>query len=147
MRVIAQEIRKIVQEATGTVSSMDPDRVSFKASPDTWSKKEILGHLIDSVANNHQRFVRGAYNAAADFPPYKQNDWVRIQQYNQSNWGDLIALWSAYNFHLCHIIERLPEEALSAPCNIGKEDPVSLEFVIMDYVRHLRHHIRVLLEE
>ena len=126
---------------------MLPDRVSFKASPDKWSRKEILGHLIDSAANNHQRFVRGGYNAAADFPPYSQNDWVRIQKYHESEWKDLIALWSAYNLHLCHVIERLPEEALSAPCNIGKEEPVTLAFVIKDYLRHLQHHMEVLLEE
>ncbi len=147
MKETVNEIRRIVANSNGTLSSMPPDRVSFKASPDKWSRKEILGHLIDSAANNHQRFVRGGYNAAADFPPYSQNDWVRIQKYDESEWKDLIALWSAYNLHLCHVIERLPEEALSAPCNIGKEEPVTLALVIKDYLRHLRHHMQVLLEE
>ena len=147
MKEIADEIRTIVASSVGTLSSMQPDEVSFKASPDKWSKKEILGHLIDSAANNHHRFVRAGYSAAADFPPYSQNDWVRIQKYNESEWTDLIALWSAYNLHLCNIIDRLPGEAFSAPCNIGKEEPVSLEFVIKDYLRHLRHHMEVILEE
>ena len=147
MNEIAHEIRTVVCEAAVPLSSMNPVQAAFKESPDRWSKKEILGHLIDSAANNHQRFVRAAYNAAADFPPYKQNDWVRIQQYNKSEWADLIALWSAYNLHLCNVIERLPDEVLSAPCNIGKEEPAPLEFVIKDYLRHLRHHVSVLLTE
>jgi hypothetical protein len=147
MKEIADEIRAIVANALGPLSSITPGKASFKENPDKWSKKEILGHLTDSAANNHQRFVRAGYNAAADFPPYSQNEWVRIQKYNESEWTDLIAFWSAYNLHLCHIIDRLPEEALSSPCNIGKEEPVTLEFVIKDYLRHLRHHMNVILEE
>ncbi len=147
MKEMADEIRAIVANALGPLSSIAPGKTSVKENPDKWSKKEILGHLIDSAANNHQRFVRAGYNAAADFPPYSQNDWVRIQKYNESEWADLIAFWSAYNLHLCHIIDCLPEEARSSPCNIGKEEPVSLEFVIKDYLRHLRHHMEVLLAE
>jgi len=147
MKEIVNEIRAIVKNAVDSLSSMDPGRVSVRENPSQWSKKEILGHLIDSAVNNHHRFVRGAYNAASDFPVYNQNDWVRVQQYNRSEWVDLIALWSTYNLHLGDVIERLPEEALSSPCNIGLEEPVSLEFVIKDYVRHLRHHIDAILEE
>ncbi|MBN2241745.1 MAG: DinB family protein [Acidobacteria bacterium] len=147
MKGIANEIRAIVTHALGPLSSLTPGEASFKENSDRWSKKEILGHLIDSAANNHQRFVRAGYNTAADFPPYSQNDWVRIQKYSESEWKDLIALWSAYNLHLCHIIERLPGEALSAPCNIGREEPVSLEFVVKDYLRHLKHHVEVILEQ
>ena len=147
MKEIADEIRTIVDNSLGPLSSMPTDKVSFKAGPDKWSRKEILGHLIDSAANNHQRVVRGGYNSAENFPPYNQNDWVRIQKYDESEWTDLIALWSAYNLHLCHVIERLPEDALSAPCNIGKDEPVTLEFVVKDYLRHLKHHMEVILEE
>jgi hypothetical protein len=126
---------------------MRPDEVSSKDRPDKWSKKEILGHLIDSAANNHQRFVRASCNAAASFPTYDQNDWVRIQQYNESEWEELVELWSAYNRHLSDVIERIPEEAMSSPCNIGKEEPVTLEFVVKDYLRHLRHHMNQILEQ
>jgi hypothetical protein len=147
MKDIAREIRIIVEEAAPLLSRMTPDQLSSKANPDEWSKKEILGHLIDSTANNHQRFVRAAYNAAAAFPPYAQTDWVRIQRYNESEWADLVVLWSAYNRHLSDVIERIPDDALSAPCNIGKEAPVPLEFVIKDYLRHIRHHLNSILEK
>ena len=146
MKDIAMEIRTVVQDALVIFVRMKPEEVTFKAAPDKWSKKEILGHLIDSAANNHQRFVRAAANIAVNFPAYNQNEWVRIQRYNDSNWDVLLKLWSAYNFHLSDIIERLPESSLSSLCNIGKENPVSLEFVIKDYLRHLKHHLTVLLE-
>jgi hypothetical protein len=145
MRDIAREIRNTVDEALVPFNSMGFDEVSQKETSDSWSKKEILGHLIDSAVNNHQRFVRACTNDAADFPAYNQMDWVRVQQYNKSEWGGLVELWAAFNYHLSDLIERIPEEFLSASVNIGKEEPVSLEFVIRDYLRHLRHHMTDLL--
>ena len=147
MKHIAQQLRSIIANVEERLSQMNPDDVSIKPDSDEWSKKEILGHLIDSAANNHQRYVRAVYKAAAQFPAYDQNEWVRIQRYNERSWDSLVALWSAYNYHLCHIIECLPEDAKSSPCNIGEKDPVSLEFVIADYLRHLQHHLKDLLDE
>jgi hypothetical protein len=146
MKEIANDIRNMIEEASPLFSLMKNEQVTAKPNPDKWSKKEILGHLIDSASNNHQRFVRASMNAAAAFPPYSQNDWVRLQCYHESNWAELVALWSAFNLHLCHVIERIPDEAFSSPCNIGKAEPVSLEFVVKDYARHLRHHVDQILD-
>jgi hypothetical protein len=146
MKGISQLIRKVIQEALPLFNSMKIEQVTRKANPDKWSKIEILGHLIDSALNNHQRFVRASMNAAAAFPPYSQNDWVRIQHYHEADWGELITLWSALNLHLSYIIERIPHAAYSSPCNIGKAEPVTLEFVVKDYLRHLRHHVDQILD-
>lgn len=145
MKDMAREIRSIVDQNSSRLAHMKPDEVSSKETPDNWSKKEILGHLIDSAANNHHRLVRACHNAAADFPTYSQNDWVRIQKYHESDWGDLVELWSAYNRHLSHVVERIPQDAVSSSCNIGKDHPVTLEFVVKDYLRHLRHHLNDIL--
>jgi hypothetical protein len=126
---------------------MNHDEVGIKPAPNEWSKKEILGHLIDSAANNHQRFVRAVNQVAAQFPTYDQNEWVRIQRYNERSWPSLVALWSAYNNHLSHVIECIPEHAKSSPCNIGKTDPVPLDFVIKDYLRHLGQHLKDILND
>jgi hypothetical protein len=138
---IALEIRSIVEENSSRLAHMDPGEVSSQETPDNWSKKEILGHLIGSAANNHHRFVRACHNVAADFPTYSQDDWVRIQKYNESDWGVLVKLWSAYNRHLSHVVERIPQDAMSSSCNIGRDNPVMLELVVKDYLRHLRHHL------
>ncbi len=147
MKEIADEIRSIIDRAFGRLAHMKDSEVSSKETPNKWSKKEILGHLIDSAANNHQRFVRTACNAAAAFPVYNQDDWVRIQRYSESEWAVLVTLWSSYNRHLSDVIERIPHDVLSSPCTIGKEDPVPLESVIRDYLRHLRHHVHRILED
>ncbi|MDJ0912411.1 MAG: DinB family protein [Desulfobacterales bacterium] len=141
MRAIAQEIRSVIEEALDALAEMQPEDVLLKKTPDEWSKQEILGHLIDSAANNHQRFVRAAGDGAADFPTYDQEEWVRVQQYQQSSWEALLALWAVYNRYLCDLIERLPDDVTSNYCNIGTQEPVTLEFVVNDYLRHLRHHL------
>lgn len=147
MKDTANQIRRTVDEASAAMVRMKPDEVSLRRRSDGWSKKEILGHLIDSAANNHQRFVRAAYHAAASFPTYDQNAWVRIQQYHASEWAGLVTLWSAFNRHLSDVIDRIPEDAKSSPCNVGKAEPVTLEFVVTDYLRHLQHHVSQILDQ
>lgn len=147
MKDIARKIRSIIATAEPQLSRMNHDETGFKPDPHEWSKKEILGHLIDSAANNHQRFVRAVNKAADQFPTYDQDEWVRIQRYNETPWSSLVTLWSAYNNHLSHVIECIPGDAESFPCNIGKENPAPLDFVIKDYLHHLRHHLKEILEE
>lgn len=147
MKDVAQQLLTIVATVEPQLSRMNKVEVEFKSAPHEWSKKEILGHLIDSAANNHQRFVRAVYNFAVQFPTYNQTEWVRIQRHNERPWPSLIALWSAYNNHLGHVIECIPDDAKSNPCNIGKEEPVPLDFVVKDYLRHLQHHLKSILAE
>lgn len=148
MNRIASAIRNLVEAAAPRLSAMPPDEVSARKGAGEWSKKEILGHLIDSAANNHQRIARAACGAApVTLPGYEQNDWVRAQGYREADWAGLVAFWSAYNLHLGHIIERVPREALSTLCKIGDHAPVSLEFVIQDYLGHMEHHLKDLLQD
>jgi len=147
LKEIANQIRSAVENAKFHLMAMDQNEVNIKPAFDKWSKKEILGHLIDSAANNHQRFVRAVYNEADNFPTYKQNEWVRIQQYNDSSWKSLIELWAAYNNHLSDLLERIPGSSKLSPCNIGKSESVSLEFVVKDYLRHMNHHLNKIIEK
>ena len=146
MKEIANDIKEVVENALQRLVLMDEPKISFKETPEEWSKKEILGHLIDSAANNHQKIVRACYQAAEHFPTYSQTDWVSVQHYNELDWSDLPERWAAYNKHLCAVIKHLPQDALPAPVNIGREAPVTLEFVVKDYPRHLRHHLNDLLK-
>ena len=141
MKEIARQLGEMVAAAEAQLTRMPDDDAGRRPSPEEWSKKEILGHLIDSAANNHQRIVRAVYRVAEQFPAYDQNKWIEIQHYNELSWPDLVAFWTAYNNHLCHVIGHVPEAAESSPCNVGSDGPVSLHEVVSDYVRHLRHHL------
>lgn len=107
-----------------------------------WSRKEILGHLIDSALNNHQRFVRASLDGSYDGPSYKQKEWVDIHGYQSIAWEVLVEHWRLQNELLSNVVERIPENHLEAMCRVGNDAPVTLEFLIEDYLNHLNHHVR-----
>ncbi|MCA1595599.1 MAG: DinB family protein [Chloroflexi bacterium] len=107
-----------------------------------WSRREILGHLIDSALNNHQRFVRVALDGHYEGPSYKQEDWVTIHGYGSMSWSVLLEYWRGQNELLCEVVERIPQERLDALCRVGESAPVTLRFLVEDYLVHLQHHVR-----
>jgi hypothetical protein len=139
---IAHGIRKTVENFADRYDTMDEVKSSHKPLPGKWSRKEILGHLIDSAANNHQRFVRVQYSKDTNFLPYEQKEWVNIQKYNSRTWKDLLLFWKSYNFHLARIIDQMPAECLQISCTIGLGESVTIEYVVVDYLGHIQHHLR-----
>jgi hypothetical protein len=131
----------LVARVEPVLSAMNEADVTPRPAPGKWSKKEILGHLIDSAANNHQRFVRLQLADSIALPGYEQDNWVRVNQYQRSSWADVLALWAAYNRHLAAVIERFDEKALGHVWH-GPDGDVTLEFLAEDYVEHLRHHLK-----
>ncbi|HSW56277.1 MAG TPA: DinB family protein [Ignavibacteriaceae bacterium] len=116
-----------------------------KPAPNKWSKKELLGHLIDSAANNHHRFVKIQFLPSPFFVEgYAQNDWVSIQNYNEKDTEQLVNLWKVYNEHILFIMQNTPEENLKIKIKV--EDPFenadTLFFLMKDYVDHMDHHLK-----
>lgn len=112
-----------------------------KPAPEKWSKKEILGHLIDSAANNHQRFVR----IQSEHEPvifYNQNDWVALSRHNEIAIEQLIATWKYYNLHLASVAKAIVPENLTRN-GVGRDgQPHSLKWYFEDYVDHMEHHLQ-----
>jgi hypothetical protein len=138
---MVSSLSSVVTLALPLLHAISEDAASQKPSPDKWSKKEILGHLIDSAANNHQRFVRLQRQPEISLPGYDQDNWVRLNRYQQTPWSEIVTLWSAYNRHLATVIESLDHAALGHVWH-SPEGDVTLEFIATDYVRHLRHHLK-----
>jgi hypothetical protein len=141
VETLAGELTRLVDRTATTLSTIDTETARVKPGPDQWSIAEILGHLVDSAANNHQRFVRGQEVDPLVLPAYTQNHWVECQGYNATPWPDLVALWRLYNRHLASVIARIRPEALPVTCHIGDYDPVTLEFIVEDYLVHMKHHL------
>jgi hypothetical protein len=141
MRELAQELHSTAFDWSRRLMEYTEDDASRRRGPDAWSRKEILGHLIDSASNNHQRFVRCGLAEYVEFPEYEQESWVRSQGYAEEQWQVLIGLWNLYNLHIAHVLARLPDSALQHRCKIGPKDPLTLEFIAKDYLRHMRHHL------
>jgi hypothetical protein len=122
------------------LTQISEEKMSEKPSPNKWSKKEIIGHLIDSATNNHQRFVRGQFEAIPEIR-YDQNRWNEYNFYQQIDCKQLISFWTIYNRQLVEIIKRIPSENLKKQINVG-DNLLTLEFLINDYVEHLEHHLK-----
>ena len=138
---VARDLRQTVDAALPKLRAISDAAATEPRAPGKWSRKEIIGHLIDSASNNHQRFIRAQQVPKLSFPPYEQNHWAASQHCNERAWTDLIDFWHAYNAHLAHVIAHIPDEKLSVPCVIESSDAVTLEYLVTDYVVHLKHHL------
>jgi hypothetical protein len=139
---IANELVGVVETASQKLRLIQETEASQKPAPGKWSRKEIIGHLIDSATNNHQRFVRAQMVDELTFPGYDQDEWVRRQDYNTKPWSELVELWRLINRHVAHIIRNLSQEKFQTPCRIGEApEPTALGLIVEDYLTHLRHHL------
>lgn len=137
----AIELREVAASFSSELLAADPGAAARRMSPTTWSPKEVLGHLIDSAANNHQRFVRAQQVDPLVLAGYDQNHWVRSQGYQDADWPHLVNLWLHLNLHLADVIARIPADRYGVQCRVGDNEPGTLELLVIDYLRHLRHHM------
>lgn len=145
MQNALKELESLLAMAMPRLLAMSDTECSFRPAPDKWSKKEILGHLIDSASNNHQRFVRAQLSSEIRLPEYEQEGWVRTQSYQTESWETLVQLWKSFNLHLLHLGAEIPGDRLGSVCFIGTNEPVTLQFLFVDYVRHVKHHLQQIL--
>jgi hypothetical protein len=141
----AVDLGETVTQAEPLLEKFTDAEASSRPQPGKWSKKEILGHLLDSASNNHQRFVRAALQGKLVFPGYAQDSLVDLQRFREMEWKFLTEFWANYNRFLAHVISALPLEAASVICAVGENPPATLEWVVQDYVAHLKHHLNQIL--
>jgi len=137
----ASELRTMANSFSKELLAADPGAAARRPAASTWSAKEVLGHLIDSAANNHQRFVRAQQTDVLTLPGYEQNLWVASQGYQDADWPHLVSLWTHLNLHLADVMTRIPPAKYNVPCVIGDSEPMALEALVIDYLRHLEHHM------
>src|SRR4051794_23277501 len=147
MLKVASELRGIVEGHVPMLDAIGDAEASRPREPGKWTRKEVLGHLIDSACNNQQKFVRTMAGTGLDFPGYEQDHWIAASKYNSAAWTDLISLWHAYNIHLAHIIEHVEPALLLHSINVGDHGTFTLEWIMTDYVEHLKHHLLQILPD
>lgn len=153
MKDVLEDFSRAVESASRFLRGLTEEECAARREAGAWSVKETLGHLIDSAANNHQRFVRAQFQDDLCFPGYAQDEWVAAQRYHDSSWPRLVELWRSYNLHLIHVVSRIPEDELKRPRHphtlhriafklVDEREPATLEYLVRDYVEHLEHHLR-----
>jgi hypothetical protein len=143
MQSIAAELASLVHQYTDRLKSLPENEVSIKPSPVKWSKKEILGHLIDSAQNNIRRFIVSQYEENP-FIRYNQDKWVSISNYQEYNYTNMVALWQLLNLHIVQVLQHYTPEMAKRTCQIEKL--YDMELVATDYIKHLKHHLHQVLD-
>ena len=152
MSEYAAELREAVEEAATILHRMSDEDSRRSPKPGKWCPREIIGHLIDSASNNHQRFVRAQLKDDLLFDGYEQDAWVSLQHYRDAPWNELIDLWRNFNLHIVRIMQLAPYDERvrkRARHNLDEiawqpvpgDEPATLDYFMSDYVGHLKHHL------
>jgi hypothetical protein len=141
MKEIANELQNRINEYLPLLKALDEDRASIKPSPVKWSKKEILGHLLDSAQNNIRRFIVAQYEENPKIT-YQQDDWVRINNYQSSKLEELVQLWYLINQQIVTVLRNTKNG--ERICDTGELH--SIQWLASDYIKHLRHHLHQVLD-
>jgi hypothetical protein len=159
MNVLFNTINRLnflIGEIPPKISEISENELSKKAAPNKWSKKEILGHLCDSAVNNHSRFVRAQFEPEPfKVARYMQDDWVRVNHYNDMPINEVLQLWKKLNEQIVRVLTKIPEAKLAVICDLGTSAPAfredgsdrNLLWLIEDYVLHMEYHLRQIINE
>ena len=152
MNDLARKLNLVLDSSEKKLKTINEDQSAKKSSPEKWSSKEILGHLIDSSVNNMVRFVNGQFKNDLIFLGYDQNKWVEAQNYQNAGWIFLIDLWKMNNLQLVRLIGSIPDETLKRSTTnhnfdqiewkeLSKNESATLEYLIDDYMGHMKYHL------
>jgi len=150
-RTYIGDLRRAVEDASPRLLALGDASGTPRAAA-KWSAREIIGHLVDSASNNHQRFIRAQFRDDLVFSGYQQDDWVRAGGYQDAPWQDLVALWRTFNLQVARVMEHVPDALRLRPASrhnfdqigfrpLPPDQPATLDFLMEDYVRHLEHHL------
>lgn len=143
MKEIIEKLEYYLKTIPGKVLEIEDASVNHKPSPEKWSKKEILGHLVDSAINNLQRLIRVQYEPDVKVV-YDQDQWVKIQNYQALDIESVVELWYIMNQQFIRIVKSFPSEKINLKIDTGKDkaEMHTAEFLIGDYLAHMEHHLK-----
>jgi hypothetical protein len=142
MKILTTELQTIITTFSQRIAEIPEANFSAKPNPTKWSKKEVLGHLIDSAENNLRRFICGQYENEPKIR-YEQNFWANANDYLNAPSSEVITNWKLINLKIFRVLNSMPKENYAKNCDTGKDAPNlhSIEWLAIDYIKHLKHHL------
>ena len=145
-------LRDAIDAAYLRLSAISDADAAMPPAPGKWSPKQVIGHLIDSASNNHQRFVRANFTDDLIFAGYDQEKWVELGDYANAPWSSLITLWREFNLQIARVMDATPASVRDVPRprhnlhqvawrSVPEDQPATLGYLMSDYVDHLEHHL------
>lgn len=147
VKLAAEQLDKHIQQVPVTFNSFTNDELLKRPAPGKWSRKEILGHLIDSAINNLKRFTEIQFLPQPFYIiSYKQDDLVRVNHYQDLPLDHLLDLWKALNMQIIYVVKNIPGDKLNFPVDpqYDNGEMKTLGWIICDYVAHMEHHMKQL---
>lgn len=142
MTETTNKLEQLLKSGLEYISKTSESELMEKISPEKWSKKEILGHLIDSGINNLQRFTEIQFeNKPYKIRNYRQDELVRVNNYQNEETKEITNFWLSINNRIKSLIEQQTEKTLNYEIVLANDNISDLRFLITDYVDHLEHHI------
>jgi hypothetical protein len=139
---ISQKFRSGLNELREKLAAVPAELADVPWREGGWTRKQIVGHLLDSATNNRQRFVRAATDGQFEGANYAQDGWVAAHGYAEQSWKTLLEWWNVEHDILAAVVDRIPDKRLGAPCTVGGDEPVTLQFLVEDYIDHQQWHMR-----
>ena len=142
---ITDGIAKVIETEERLLNDLPIEVITQRRNRQNRTIKHILGHLIDSASNNHQRMVRLQYSKnQLSFPDYRQDNdlWIALQDYQNADWANLIQLWKFYNLHIIHVIHSVDVTKLDNYWCDFEGTKVTLKEMIEGYLDHLHLHMK-----
>ena len=143
MKHVTNELSELVSDYSVKFNAFNDSEFSNKPLPNKWSKKEVVGHLIDSGQNNLRRIIVGQYETQPPNIVYDQDFWVNANGYQRMKKEEVITLWKLVNERICDVLNAMPESNYTKQCNTGDTEVQlrSLQWLAEDYIRHMKHHL------
>ena len=140
-----QQLEIFIDSFPEKLKKFSEDELLERPAPGKWSKKEILGHLIDSAINNLKRFTDIQFSPQPySIISYDQTGLVIVNDYQNLPLDHMLGLWQALNRQIVFVVKRIPADKLNYPVDPQYENKEMKTFgwVICDYVAHMEHHFR-----
>jgi hypothetical protein len=138
------QLEEIIANYYPLLQQLSREQLDYRYAPGKWSKREEIGHLIDSAQNNIRRFIEAQYQNEPPTIVYNQDEWVQLSNYSDYNSIDLLRLWILLNNHILVILHKMPAEKYNNICN--RREPHTIEWLASDYNKHLKYHLHRILD-